>query len=327
MIPFKKTVVAVTLSVLAVAAVAGGVLSKQSAAQKEDVSRDYRCATPEKTPVEIERIERTVRKMQTSRRSAAREAGTVIIPVRFHVITTSTGLGNITNAQIVAQIKVLNTAYSGKDTAATHRGQGPSAQATANTPFRFRLVGITRTQNNDWYFNANLTDTGADNASAVAMKTALRQGGSGTLNVYSVGFNDGTLGYASFPDEYAGSPNLDGVVLLDQTLPGGTESPYDYGDTLTHEAGHWLGLFHTWQGGCATNPNTGGDLVADTPAQGSAFIGLPQAGSPRNTCTTIAGRDPVENFMDYTDDDGMFQFTAGQSVRMDTLAAAFRGPN
>lgn len=331
MIPIKNTVATVTLSALALStlvAVAGGILPKQSAAQKEDIARDYHCGTPEKTPVEIKRIERMVAKIQASRRSSDdsnRNAGSVIVPVRFHVITTSTGLGNITNAQIVAQIKVMNTAYSGKDTPATHRGQGPSDQPTANTPFRFKLVGIDRTQNNVWYGAAQ------NSANETAMKTALRRGGSGTLNVYTGAPVTPTgmplLGYATFPSDYAGNPVRDGVVMLDQSVPGGAEARYNYGDTLTHEVGHWLGLFHTFQGGCSTDATGGGDSVADTPAESTAFFGVPQAGTIVNTCTTIDGRDPVENFMDYTDDDGLFQFTAGQSVRMDTLAGSFRAAN
>jgi len=98
-----------------------------------------------------------------------------------------------------------------------------------------------------------------------------RKGGSTSLNVYSVGFYDAGLnGYATLPVGYATDPKSDGVVLLYATLPGGT-SPNRQGGTLVHEAGHWLGLRHTFQGGC-----TGvGDGVDDTPPSAEANFECP----------------------------------------------------
>ena len=119
-----------------------------------------------------------------------------------------------------------------------------------------------------------------------AMKRSLRKGGANTLNVYSVGFTShpGLLGYATFPWSYLSDRTNDGVVLYFKTLPGGGLTAYSLGRTLTHEAGHWLGLFHTFENGCSAP----GDGVADTPAEATPAYGCPVR---RDTCPG-AGQDP-----------------------------------
>ncbi|HWL37262.1 MAG TPA: zinc metalloprotease [Frankiaceae bacterium] len=217
---------------------------------------------------------------------------TATIPVYVHVISSgpTAAEGNVPTSQVEQQVSVLNKSFQG-----TYGGY--------RTPFSFRLAGITRTQNAAWFA------MGYGSREERVAKAALRQGGADALNIYTTnGANDALLGWATFPSAYKSLPDRDGVVVHYGSLPGGFIDRFDLGLTATHEAGHWLGLFHTFQGGCSAS----GDRVDDTPMQRTPTRGCPIG---QDTCSA-PGLDPIHNYMDYSDDACYTQFSAGQSQRM-----------
>ena len=246
-----------------------------------------RCAAPRVSNEEAAAVQSKVVRARGAQGSSPISA---TIPVAFHVITCGAE-GNVPQSQIDAQIRELNRAYRG-------------------TGFSFRLASVDRTDDCQW-FN-NLTGPGVEKKAkqALAIDPAHR------LNVYSANLGHAFLGWAYFPQSFPESDPMHGVVIHYGSLPGGFLAPYNLGGTLDHETGHYLGLFHTFQGGC-TAP---GDFVDDTPFEASPAGGCPEG---RNTCPQ-PGDDPIHNYMDYTDDACLTEFSSGQAARMQAIVPAYR---
>ncbi len=247
---------------------------------------EARCATEDPDPKEVARAQQ--RLQQTPRIS--RQALQAEIPIAVHVIYSGSE-GNLPLSVLNDQLDVINAAFVG-------------------TGFSFRIDSIDRTDDAFWYNMqpGSLAATQAKNALNISPETR--------LNLYTTR-KPGNLGFATFPWSLAVSPSQDGIVISYDSVPGGSRENFNEGDTAVHEIGHWLGLFHTFQGGCF-NP---GDSVFDTP-----YEGIPSEGCPinRDTCPVRFGTDPIFNFMDYSDDDCMNRFSAGQVRRMRLTTQIYR---
>ncbi len=215
----------------------------------------------------------------------------ISVPVAIHSIYESTSNGYVTDQMVADQIQVMNDAYAGSG-------------------ISFYLYHFARYQSSK-YFSWDM-----QTRQEKAVKQYLNIDPAHVLNIYLQSPPGGILGWAYFPwmapEDHWGH----GLVIMWSTLPGGPAAPYNEGDTITHEAGHYLGLYHTFQNGCWG----AGDEVDDTPAELWPAYGCPEG---RDTCGS-AGDDPIHNYMDYTDDYCMYEFTAGQSARMDWAVTTYR---
>jgi hypothetical protein len=223
------------------------------------------------------------------------------IPVVFHVLHHTNGTGNIGLSKITSQVEVLNEDYNA--IAGTNGALGNNAKIffylATTDPGGMPTNGVTRHANNTWFSDAG-------NYTSVAWDT------NKYLNIYT-NQAGGSLGYAFLPQQGVVGSNIDRVVLLYSAVGrnGSIGPPYNKGRTGTHEVGHWLGLLHTFNGGCAGGDcYQGGDLICDTNEEATPRFGCPGSAS---SCSTS---DPYTNYMDYTDDLCMTNFTLEQVNRM-----------
>jgi hypothetical protein len=228
--------------------------------------------------------------------------GKIEIPVVVNVLYR-TAAENISLAQIQSQIDVLNEDFNATN---SDYNSVPAlfSGVKTNVGISFVLQNVVRKSTRTTSFSTNDAMKSATKGIAPTSPTTV-------LNMWSCNMGGGILGYAQFP---GGAAATDGVVIDDNAFgrTGTVSGVYNLGRTATHEVGHWMNLRHIW--GDAT---CGSDLVSDTPTHNTANYGVP-AYPHYSTCTGT----PVEmtmNYMDYTDDRGMYMFTTGQKSRMDAL--------
>lgn len=265
----------------------------------------------------------------------------VRIPVVFHIVHNN-GSENISKAQIESQIQILNEDY--------RRIPGTSGFGNGvDTQFEFFLAQKDPMGNcTDGIIRIQSSETSHDIFNEATLKGLSQWDPVRYLNFWVVdqilifGF-PGVLGYATGPQQLPGAPNLDGVVVADDFVGNqGTSGtpPFGFGRTATHEVGHWLGLYHTFEGGCegltdstcfSNDPNFPppvgfGDGVCDTPPVIAPASGCPSQNTCNENITVLGGdvNDQIENYMDYSDDACMNTFTQGQKDRMMHFTSVFR---
>ncbi len=242
------------------------------------------------------------------------------IPVVVHVFHNGEAIGvgpNISDAQVESQITVMNQDYRRMMGTPGFNNHVDGADVEVEfclaqqTPDGTPTNGINR---------VNIGTTISTEAQMESLKTTTYWDAANYMNMWSASFTgdmSGLLGYAQFP---GGAAETDGVVagynyFGSSDFDDGSftlSSPYDKGRTMTHEVGHYLGLFHTFQDTSCTEGAGLGDLCADTPAISDANFGCPTG----NDSCSGGELDMIENYMDYTNDSCMNIFTNDQKARV-----------
>jgi hypothetical protein len=188
--------------------------------EKEFQKVGARCMTPDADDDDIAELSRIVENWTQQSVNLRLTYEVIQIPLYIHVMVNENGDGAVSDMQINDQVDALNAAF------------GPDIQ--------YVLQEKIVTVNNGWH-RCELGENERD------MKEALRRGGSETLNIYLCEPMGGLLGWATLPTKYQRDPTYDGVVAHTESIPGGRLAPYNLGYTAVHEAGHWVGLRHTFQ--------------------------------------------------------------------------------
>lgn len=276
-----------------------GTMENLSLRQQLDPSLKSRMA-------EIESF--TEKKILEMKSSTNRNAAAIIsIPIVVHVLYSNAN-ENISNAQILSQIQVLNDDFRRQNSDADN-----AWSQAADTEIEFCLAtvdpngnatnGITRKSTTRTTWGTN------DDMKKASLGGVNPWDTSQYLNMWICNIGGGILGYAQFP---GGSAATDGVVMGPQyfgSSDGGSgfylSAPFDKGRTTTHEVGHFFNLRHIWG-----DSNCGNDFVSDTPTHQTSNGGCPIG---KTSCSST---DMVQNYMDYTNDTCMNLFTVGQKNRM-----------
>jgi uncharacterized protein YjdB len=310
-------------------------------------SQKKRCGTDElnfnrlqQNPSLIEIRKQQEVELKKSILNSSKKRLNLTIPVVVHVVY-NTDLENISDEQINSQIQALNRDFNNLNSDSLRSNHafyplvgnlGIKFELAAIDPSGKKTTGITRTKTSkvNWIED----DLNKDNMKFTSSGGIENWDPKRYLNIYTVRFADAVqlLGYAYFPEDLASFPETDGVVIDFRCFgtkgTSGIEgfNPYNLGRTVTHEVGHWLGLFHIWGDRVVeTDKECGDDQVTDTPPAEGDNSGNPTfPHRPNNKCGSDKNGEMYMNYMDYVYDKSMVMFSKGQVSRMTSSINTFR---
>lgn len=260
-----------------------------------------------------QKIQAAIRKKLSVSFKKASSDSTRIIPVVVHIIHDG-GTENISEAQVQSQIQILNEDY-GKLPGTNGDGNG------VDTKVRFCLAKKDPNGNcTNGIVRIKSSLTNHQTYQRALLKELSFWDNTRYLNIYVVkNINGNVAGYSSFP---GGPSSEDGVVVRHNYFGNTGTASSSLGRTISHELGHWFGLYHTFNNGCGINVCTDGDYVCDTPPQASPSYNC-------NTLNTCSNDNPdlndlKENYMNYTPDACKDMFTAGQKQRIQATLDTIR---
>jgi len=304
----------------------------------DELIRQLEESTPDAQQKHAERddlITQAVRERIRQKNAGTEKSGApdITIPVVVYVVHEN-GVENISDQQVYSQIQALNQYYD------SYGIQFCLAKKEGNTLFTSFTTpaGITTATSGIFHYeNSTLTNHNvAQQANLMAVSTLpasryLRIFIVKKITSNSLPAGSKINGYSMLPG--TGSPAVDGIVMaydafgeINECYCTTLDPLSQTGKILVHEVGHYLGLYHTFQGGCANMNNPlceqTGDKVCDTPP-----VAAPNSGCPAsaNSCAETPNLpDDIHNYMDYVNETCMTGFTPGQTDRMYAAIALYR---
>lgn len=246
------------------------------------------------------------------------EGGLLEFKLVVHVLENEDGsLGQVDDAQILEQIRVLNEDFRGTGAALGGADAKMSFALATVDPDGNATTGITRHNDAHWFEDRR------------RYWEEIHWDPTRYVNVYT-NAAQGLLGYTYLPADPASAPGApdDRIVIEWQHIGRNQGAAGNRGRTLTHEMGHYFGLDHPFA------PNVTAETLICAPAEspdcygsGDLICDTASEDAPNDTCeprATCGSPDPIENFMDYTPDACMDRFTSEQALRMRCSVLGYR---